>query len=261
MTGDRRMSMPAVVLGPWRAAPARPILRSWTPPPRPSPPTASAGSSKPSRSSGCPPSGPTARHTSSRSGSGGMARRCSCSPSRTPRRCATCGPTHRSCWRSATRRPISTSGSSRAEPSCSTGRRARSCPRATWPSTRRGWAPSVVTPDVYARTYSQVIRIVPADFLAWHGRTTPAAPGSPEHRPCRSMSAARTADGEPMSRRRSRPEPRVVRPERLLPRRSRWPGETLVRGLRGLADWARRAAGAAGRLALTGSAPLSVGDA
>ena len=59
-----------------------------------------------------------------------------------------------------------------------------------------------VTPEAYAETYSQVIRIVPADFLAWHGRTTPRSArlaGAPsvsidERRP--------EADGEPMSRRR-----------------------------------------------------------
>ena len=91
-----------------------------------------------------------------------------------------------------------------------------------------------VTPEAYAEAYSQVIRIVPADFLAWHGRTTPRSArlaGAPsvsidERRP--------EADGEPMSRRRSLPQPRVVRPERIPPRRPRWPGETLVRGLRGL---------------------------
>ena len=60
-----------------------------------------------------------------------------------------------------------------------------------------------------------MIRIVPADFLAWHGRTTPRSArlaGAPsvtidERRP--------EADGEPMSRRRSLPQPRVVRPERM----------------------------------------------
>ena len=44
-----------------------------------------------SRSSGCRPSAPTARPTSSRSGSGGTARRCWCSPSPMRRRSATCG--------------------------------------------------------------------------------------------------------------------------------------------------------------------------
>ena len=91
-----------------------------------------------------------------------------------------------------------------------------------------------VTPEAYAEAYSQVIRIVPADFLAWHGRTTPRSArlaGAPsasidERRP--------EADGEPMSRRRFLPQPRVVRPERIPPRRPRWPGETLVRGLPGL---------------------------
>ena len=91
-----------------------------------------------------------------------------------------------------------------------------------------------VTPEVYAETYSQVIRIVPADFLAWHGRTTPRSArlaGAPsvsidERHP--------ETEGEPISRRRSLPQPRVVRPERVTPGRPRWPGETLVRGLRGL---------------------------
>ncbi len=91
-----------------------------------------------------------------------------------------------------------------------------------------------VTPEAYAQTYSQVIRITPADFLAWHGRTTPRSlrlAGAPavsidERRP--------EPDGEPMSRRGSRPEPRIVKPERVLPNRPRWPAETLVRGLRGL---------------------------
>jgi PPOX class probable F420-dependent enzyme len=91
-----------------------------------------------------------------------------------------------------------------------------------------------VTPEAYAETYSQVIRIVPADFLAWHGRTTPRSArlaGAPsvsidERRP--------EADGEPMSRRRSLPQPRVVGLKRVPPLRPRWPGETLVRGLRGL---------------------------
>ncbi len=90
-----------------------------------------------------------------------------------------------------------------------------------------------VTPEAYAQAYSQVIRIVPADFLAWHGRTTPAAPGSPEHRRSRSMSGARKPTAS-RCRDAGRCQPRVVRPERVPPRRPRWPGETLVRGLRGL---------------------------
>jgi PPOX class probable F420-dependent enzyme len=91
-----------------------------------------------------------------------------------------------------------------------------------------------VTPKAYAHAYSQVIRITPADFLAWHGRTTPDSvrlAGAPsvsidERRP--------EPDGEPMSRRRSRPKPRIVRPEQVLPGRPRWPGGRLVRGMRGL---------------------------
>jgi hypothetical protein len=79
-----------------------------------------------------------------------------------------------------------------------------------------------------------VIRIGPADFLARHGRTTPHS-ARLAGAPAVSIDELRPdADGEPMSRRRSRPEPRVVRPERVLPRRPRWPGETLVRGLRGM---------------------------
>jgi PPOX class probable F420-dependent enzyme len=88
----------------------------------------------------------------------------------------------------------------------------------------------------YAATYSQAIRIVPIDFLDWHGRTTPQSArlaGAP------SISIAeprRRSDGEPVSRRRAALEPRVVRPERALRTLPRMRGDTLVRGLRGLAD-------------------------
>lgn len=84
--------------------------------------------------------------------------------------------------------------------------------------------------ETYAATYSQVIRIVPDDFLGWHGRTTPAsvrragAPSTTIDEP------RRKADGEPLSRRRPRQAPRVVRPEmgwRTMPRR---PREMVARG-------------------------------
>ncbi len=93
-----------------------------------------------------------------------------------------------------------------------------------------------ITPEDYVATYSQVIRIVPADFLGWHGRTTPhglrlaGAPSISIEEP------GRRPDGEPMSRRRARPQPRIVRPERVARQSPRWPGQTLRRGLRGLAD-------------------------
>jgi PPOX class probable F420-dependent enzyme len=88
----------------------------------------------------------------------------------------------------------------------------------------------------YAATYSQAIRIVPADFLGWHGLTTPHSvrlAGAP------SISIAeprRRSDGEPMSRRRAPLQPRIVRPERSRRTLPAWRRETLVRGLRGLTD-------------------------
>ena len=90
--------------------------------------------------------------------------------------------------------------------------------------------------DTYAATYSQVIRIVPDEFLGWHGLNTPAsarragAPGISIDEP------RRLANGEAMSRRRPRPAPRVVRPERGWRTLRRPPADTLVSGLRGLAD-------------------------
>ena len=87
--------------------------------------------------------------------------------------------------------------------------------------------------ETYAATYSQVIRIVPDDFLGWHGRMTPVSARLAGAPAISIDEPRRRADGEPFSRRRARQAPRVVRPERgwrTLPRR---PGETLVRGLRG----------------------------
>jgi len=90
--------------------------------------------------------------------------------------------------------------------------------------------------EAYAATYSQVIRIVPADFLGWHGVTTPLSErlaGAPS----RSIDEPRRrSDGEPMSRRRAPLQPRVVRPERSWRTMPALRGDTLVRGLRGLTD-------------------------
>ena len=51
--------------------------------------------------------------------------------------------------------------------------RATSSPPRTSPSTPTSWRRSDSPPAEYAATYSQVIRIVPEDWLPWHGRTTP----------------------------------------------------------------------------------------
>jgi PPOX class probable F420-dependent enzyme len=91
--------------------------------------------------------------------------------------------------------------------------------------------------EEYAATYSQVIRIVPDDFLPWHGRTAP--------RSVRLAGAANASideprrdgfgpDGEPLSR-RPRPAARpIVEPARHGASLRDWLGEPLARGLRGL---------------------------
>jgi PPOX class probable F420-dependent enzyme len=94
-----------------------------------------------------------------------------------------------------------------------------------------------VSADEYAATYSQVIRIVPDDFLPWHGRTSPQSVrlagaaafsiGEPRH-------PAVAADGEPVAR-RPRPSARpIVEPVRPGSSLRDWLGEPLARGLRGL---------------------------
>jgi PPOX class probable F420-dependent enzyme len=86
-----------------------------------------------------------------------------------------------------------------------------------------------VSADDYAATYSQVIRIVPKDFLPWHGRTVPhsarlaGAPTVSIEEPRRDGSAA----GEPVSRRGPRSIAEPVRRDPSL-------GEPLARGLRSL---------------------------
>ena len=93
----------------------------------------------------------------------------------------------------------------------------------------------------YAAIYSQVIRIVPSDFLAWHGRSTPqsvrlaGAPSASITEPRRE--AADASAGEPMSSgRRFVPTPRIVPPDRVRPSVLRRVGAPLGRGLRELTD-------------------------
>jgi PPOX class probable F420-dependent enzyme len=77
--------------------------------------------------------------------------------------------------------------------------------------------------ETYAATYSQVIRIVPDVFLDWHGRSVPpsvrlagaASASLEEPRPDGDVDET----GEPVSRHRTRPAPRVVDP--TLGRRAR----------------------------------------
>jgi PPOX class probable F420-dependent enzyme len=94
--------------------------------------------------------------------------------------------------------------------------------------------------DSYAATYSQVIRIVPQDYLGWHGRTVPrsarlaGAPTATIREPVPAAAAA--SHGEPIAH---RPEPRAER-QPVTRRRGRWAndlgrlGEPLTRGLRGI---------------------------
>ena len=82
-----------------------------------------------------------------------------------------------------------------------------------------------VDAETYAATYSQVIRIVPERFLGWHGRTMPSSArraGAPDQ----SIAEPRRDDdvagiGEPFSRRRRPPVPRIVDPVRR-PIAERW---------------------------------------
>ena len=68
--------------------------------------------------------------------------------------------------------------------------------------------------ETYAATYSQVIRIVPEDFLGWHGRTTPrssrvaGAPAAPIVEPRR---GELDGSGEPVGRRGFLPPSRARR--------------------------------------------------
>ena len=81
-----------------------------------------------------------------------------------------------------------------------------------------------LTATEFAATYSQVVRIVPDVYLGWHGRTTPrsariaGAPSVSIDEPRRGGAS----DGELVSRRRARPLPRIVRPDRMRPSVPGW---------------------------------------
>jgi PPOX class probable F420-dependent enzyme len=95
-----------------------------------------------------------------------------------------------------------------------------------------------LTATEFARTYSQVLRIVPTRYLPWHGRTTPRSariedPRTAHPIPTSAARSPRPALPSPRPTSRS-PRPRSIpRPRR--PSVGRWL-EPLVRGLRGGAD-------------------------
>ena len=112
-------------------------------------------------------------------------------------------------------RTTSTSGCCAAAPSSSTSRPARSCRPSISTSTPPS-SPSIgVSAEEYAATYSQVIRIVPDDFLPWHGRTSPQSvrlAGAPAHSIDEPRRAGLEPDGEPVAR--------LPRPARATHRRA-----------------------------------------
>ena len=91
--------------------------------------------------------------------------------------------------------------------------------------------------EEYAATYSQVIRIVPDDFLPWHGRSAPHSvrlAGAPSRSIDEPRRPGLGPDGEPVTR-PSRPLTRpIVEPTRPAGSLRDWLGEPLARGLRGL---------------------------
>jgi PPOX class probable F420-dependent enzyme len=90
--------------------------------------------------------------------------------------------------------------------------------------------------EEYAATYSQVIRIVPDDFLPWHGRTAPRSvrlAGAASASIDEPRRAGIAPDGEPVSR-RPRPTRPIVEPARHGTSMRDRLGEPLARGLRGL---------------------------
>ena len=91
--------------------------------------------------------------------------------------------------------------------------------------------------EEYAATYSQVIRIVPDDFLPWHGRSVPQSvrlAGAPSRSIDEPRRPGLGLDGEPVAR-PSRPLTRpIVEPTRAAGSLRDWLGEPLARGLRGL---------------------------
>jgi PPOX class probable F420-dependent enzyme len=76
-----------------------------------------------------------------------------------------------------------------------------------------------LTPAQFARTYSQVIRLVPVKALAWHGRTTPRSVLSAARRVAATGGAS------------------LAEPRNAL---RQWLGEPLAQGLAGGPDLARR---------------------
>ena len=95
-----------------------------------------------------------------------------------------------------------------------------------------------LSPAEYAATYSLVIRIEPARYLGWHGRTLPlsarmaGAPAKPIVEPRRDTIGD---DGEPFTPRPTRRAPQPIDP-RLVGRPSLrdWLADPLKRGWRGL---------------------------
>jgi PPOX class probable F420-dependent enzyme len=92
--------------------------------------------------------------------------------------------------------------------------------------------------ETYAATYSQVIRITPADYLRWHGRTVPqstrlaGAPATSIAEPRRHGPAG--VGGEPIARPEHAPAPRMASPvHRRRPGGGRLV-DPLARRLRGL---------------------------
>ena len=91
--------------------------------------------------------------------------------------------------------------------------------------------------EEYAATYSQVIRIVPDDFLPWHGRTAPQSlrlAGAPMRSIVEPRRPGLAPEGEPVARLPGPSARPIVEPTRPGPSLRDWLGEPLARGLRGL---------------------------
>jgi PPOX class probable F420-dependent enzyme len=91
--------------------------------------------------------------------------------------------------------------------------------------------------EEYAATYSQVIRIVPDDFLPWHGRTAPRSvrlAGAPAFSIDEPRRPGLGPDGEPVARLPRWSARPIVEPARPGASLRDWLGEPLARGLRGL---------------------------
>jgi PPOX class probable F420-dependent enzyme len=93
-------------------------------------------------------------------------------------------------------------------------------------------------PETYVTTYSQVIRITPADYLGWHGRTIPQSTRLAGALAMTIVEPRRDGSvgdgGEPIAGRQPAPMPRIARPvQRRRPSGGRLV-DPLVRRLRGL---------------------------